>query len=635
MKQANGKNFSSREVNNHLQNIYRDENGHMADISRLETRQQKGPFRTLIIFGLILLILAGVALAGFWVFNKYAPDSIKQTVIDSGDVELQIEAPQQLDSGGEITYLVKYKNKKKIDLNKISLNVRYPAGLLVASSQPAPEAKTDTAGDLVKEDNWNLGTLPAGQTGQVEIKGRLIAEKDSSQNLFVVLYYEPANFSSQFQKEASAATVIQSVPVEITVEGTKQLDTTGNVDLTFKYANMTDHDLANIMVEIKYPDGFTQGATDSKPVSGSNNQWQIPTLEKGGKGEIKLQGKFAANVSGNQDFIAKVSIKEGDKDYFLLSQVTHTIAVVSGDLLIELKINGSDQSGAANFSDTLNYSITYQNNGKHILKDLQASIVLNPSADFVQWTTLNDRYDGTLDEFEAGKIITWTKKEVPNLAELTPRDKGVIDFSFKLSQSAGQLAGDLALQSSAVIKVGFVDKDQVNAESKSNTLILKLNSNLALSAYGRYFDDQGRSVGSGPIPPQIGQTTTYVINWQLNNSVHEVKDVTVSTTLPSSVAWIGKRDLSAGDLQYDATTRRVSWTINRMPTTLNLKYTASFAVSITPIATDGGKILVLTGDSGLTATDQVTGTVINQFSGSVTTDLVNDPLAKGKGLVQK
>jgi hypothetical protein len=632
------KKVSEREIKKDLENIYEDDSGRLIDISRLEPTRKRGFLRFLMILALVLLVLVAVAWSGFWVFSRYAPDQVKQVVTDSGEVELTISGPSQVDSGDEVKYVIEYKNKKKVALNNLSLNIRYPSGLLLGTIKPQPRTK-ETSGDnivLTKEDNWDLGSLAKGESGTIEISGRLIAESGSNQNLWAILYYEPENFSSRFQREASYTTAIALAPVEVSVSGTDQLATSKDVDLTLTYVNKADYDLADVLIEVDYPESFNLASTEPSPLSGSNNQWPISVLEKGDKGEIKIKGKFAANVAGSQDFIIQTSLKEGEnKEYFLISKTNYSITIVSGELLAELKINSSSDNGTANFGDTLSYSLTYQNNSQDIMEDLSASVFFSSSSDFIQWTSLNDRYEGVLDEFEAGKILTWIANEVPNLKELKPGEKGVIDFSVRLASNAAEMGGDLSLQSVASIQIGKIDGKEVKVENKSNAVITKVNSNLNLSAYGLYFNNQGISVGSGPIPPKVGQTTQYVINWELSNSVHEVRDITVSMALPASVSWVGKKDITAGDLEYQPESRSVVWTINRMPTTINLDYRISFEVSITPKTSDAGKILALTGDINLTGTDQVTSAKISQTAGSITTDLVKDSMAKGKGLVEK
>ncbi|MFA5359164.1 MAG: hypothetical protein WC310_05120 [Patescibacteria group bacterium] len=633
---ANHNNYKipGREIRKDLENIYEDDDGNLPDISRLEPRKKKGVLQFLTKLAVILLILAGIAWAGYYVFNKYAPNQLKKVIGEGGEVELTIEAQKEMSAGDQIKYLIKYKNHKKVDLKKISLNVRYPSGLIIESSNPEADKADDGSESLVKEDNWSLGTLARGASGEVEITGKLIGAQGTNANIWAVLYYEPENFASQFQTEASFSTTIESSPFDIVVEGTKQLATTDPVELNIKYENKSekDEELKDVLLEVIYPQGFVVEETDPKTVEGSDNQWQIVSFKKGDKGELKIKGKFSANVTGGQDFTIKASIKNQDK-YLSIAENIYSVAVVSGDLLTELKINGSKDDGMIDFGQTLNYSLTYENSGKDVLKNLTATVFFTPSAEFIEWTTLVDRYDGLLDEFEAGKSISWTEKEVPNLEELRPGDKGVIDFSVKISSNAGKLSGDLSLRTVASIKTQYVNKEEMNIENRSNAITTKINSNLALVAYGQYFDVSGSSIGSGPIPPKVGQTTYYAIVWQLDNSVHEVRDVVVSTILPEKVKWGGKKDISAGDISYDPSSRKVTWKINRMPVNLDLKYKVIFDVSIAPENTDVKKILALTGDNQLSAVDQTTGSKISQAQGAITTDLTSDPLAKDKGLV--
>ncbi|MBI5622067.1 hypothetical protein HY933_04370 [Candidatus Falkowbacteria bacterium] len=628
----NRPNFNHHEIQEDLENIYEDDDGQLPDISLLQPTRKRGLLRGLTILGAALLVLAVVAWLGFFIFNTYAPENIRQAVGDSGDVTLTIDGPKTINSGEEAVYTITYTNKKKVDLYNVSINLRYPNGLVVTTIEPQPRVK-DSQPSLVKEDNWDIGTVGKGQSGEITITGRLIAEAEANQNLWVIIYYQPANFSSTFQKEASYTTTIGTVPVSVTIAGPTQLATTDTVDLTITYANRSAEDLADVLIEAVYPEGFALAVADPAPVSSSDNQWKLPLVAKDREGTITIQGKFATTIAGNQDFLIKLSVKETDQDYFLIAEVTHTVAVISGQLLTELKINGVTDDTAVNFGDTINYSLTYQNTGENTLEDLTATVLFINAADVLQWTTLNDRYDGALDEFEAGKLITWTANEVPNLKQLKPGEKGVIDFSVRLVSSAGGLSGDLGLQNIATLRVETIDGEAVTIENQSNKVTTRVNSDLSLSASGRYFNDSGVSIGRGPIPPKVGQTTTYVIIWQLENSVHEVRDGVVSTVLPGSVTWVGKRNVSAGEVQYDIASRTVSWSINRMPTTISLDYEFSFEVSITPQGTDVGKILALTGDTMLSATDQVTGARITQARGSVTTDLVSDPVAKGKGLV--
>jgi len=623
--------LSSREIKRDLKSIYCNADGSMPNISRLDHRKRGRIFRFLLSVGLILLILVGVSWLGFIAFQKYAPQTVNR-LTSEGEMVFKIEAPEQADSGDEVVYKIKYENHKKVAVNNAEINVRYPSGLKIESSDPAPEVRDSGQEPTAAEDNWQFGTIARGETGEIDIKGKLIAEKGSNQNIWAVIYYTPSNFSSQFQEEASATTKINAAPVAVVIDGPDSADTKDKITLAIKYKNTSDQDIANFKIEVDYPTGFAVDSTDPE-IEDNKNYWTDDVLKPNDKKEIKISGMFAATVSGDQEFSIKTSIKD-DKtgDYSVMETIPYDIVVAKGDLAIELNVSGVKDVLAANLGDELKYSLTYSNSGKKDMENLTASVFFTNVNNLIDWSTLTDRYGGTLDDFEAGKVLTWTGNEVPNLLKLSPGDKGVIDFSVKIKASTAAVAG---FENIALFKIGKVGGKEVNIENKSNKIMINFNSDLKATVYGRYFDDSASAIGSGPIPPKQGEETTYVIFWRLDNSLHEVDDVSLTTVLPANVTWVGQRSISAGDIQYNSSTRQVTWTINRIPTDMAIAKQVSFAVSITPTASDVGKVLALTGDNNLVAKDKVTGADLSQAVSAITTNIVTDPVVKGKGVVVK
>jgi hypothetical protein len=89
-------------------------------------------------------------------------------------------------------------------------------------------------------------------------------------------------------------------------------------------------------------------------------------------------------------------------------------------------------------------------------------------------------------------------------------------------------------------------------------------------------------------------------------------------------------------LTFDPASRTVTWSINKVPVGTGQIYpqlSASFEVSTTPQAADVGYPKILTDKTNLTATDSFTGASLTTSFDSLTTDLINDINAQGKGLV--
>ena len=106
----------------------------------------------------------------------------------------------------------------------------------------------------------------------------------------------------------------------------------------------------------------------------------------------------------------------------------------------------------------------------------------------------------------------------------------------------------------------------------------------------------------------------------------------MTTTLPQNVSWTGRKQVGAGELNYNESTHQVTWTINRLPTSIT-DITTSFEVSVRPREDDLGTFVKLTTESTFEAIDQKTNDSIIISKDPISTDIPWDDLAKGKGVV--
>ncbi len=141
-------------------------------------------------------------------------------------------------------------------------------------------------------------------------------------------------------------------------------------------------------------------------------------------------------------------------------------------------------------------------------------------------------------------------------------------------------------------------------------------------------------LGSGPLPPTVGETTSYRIEWNIENSGHDLENVEVSTILPQDVVWTDQSQTAIGELTFNQTTRQVSWKISKLPTSVP-NPDAWFNVSISPSEQDVGTFVKLTNPTAFEAKDQVTEDNISDTKDILTTEIPLDSFAKGKGIVKE
>ncbi|MFA6410984.1 MAG: hypothetical protein WCW26_05435, partial [Candidatus Buchananbacteria bacterium] len=90
----------------------------------------------------------------------------------------------------------------------------------------------------------------------------------------------------------------------------------------------------------------------------------------------------------------------------------------------------------------------------------------------------------------------------------------------------------------------------------------------------------------------------------------------------------------AGTISYSLSDNTVTWKISRIPA--NKGYddvNVWFDLSVTPTAQQVRKLLILTDQTDLIATDKATKSQVTKTGKAVTSNLEDDPIGGGKGLV--
>jgi uncharacterized repeat protein (TIGR01451 family) len=305
-----------------------------------------------------------------------------------------------------------------------------------------------------------------------------------------------------------------------------------------------------------------------------------------------------------------------------------SLEVMKSDLNLTLLMNGSQNDKPVNFGDTLNYSIVYSNKGETAMRDVVIMMALG--SDFVDWASLKDENNGS----ERGNTIVWTKEEVSALAEIGVNKGGSIDFSVNvLPFSEGDLDKDFQIKAFAQYNIGSLAGGEgsstvpaADQDSRSNTIISLINSDMTFREELRYFDENNLPVGNGPLPPKVDEKTSFKVYWTLANNLHDLNEVGIETVLPEGVEWDDRNRTSVGTLVYDESQRKVIWQIGRLPITV-FRADAEFNISFTPKDDDRNRIVVLLAGAKAKAVDAKTASVIEKTGQPKTTKLDDDEIA--------
>ena len=442
------------------------------------------------------------------------------------------------------------------------------------------------------------------------------------------------NYSSQFKKEASASTIVTGPGFQIDLEysNTAFLNQDNTMNLVFsdvKNNYLGDFNLSFALPEETNAQVITpsdQSASSSDLIAKKvvitktgGTSWQIAGLSQDfSRQEIPLSYKISTKQDSSEISV-RLEKKLEDGQSYVFWEKTFKPELVKSDLNLTMFINGAKNDNAINFGQALNYTVSYSNKGDNTFKEVVIMAVL--SGDFLDYNSLNMVKKGEI----RGNTIIWTKNEIPELAEIKPGQDGEINFSINLlPYKDGDLGKNLSVVSYS--QYGVNNQPVKGEDNKSNTITSKINSDLSISEEIRYFNEDNQPVGSGPLPPKVGEKTGFKVYWVVKNNLHELSDTRVVFDLPSNINWDEKNTTNVGNISYDASSRQVIWEIGRLPVSV-YRADAEFGISVTPIESDRNKILVLTTGSTVTATDTDTKNQIIKKTSPKTTKLEDDDIA--------
>ena len=628
----------NQEIEKELKSIYKDKKGNMPNLTKLDIIP-KNRTRNLILISLgFLLVIFSASVMGFFVFRP-------QPKFSGDKINLEIKAPFNISAGEKVNYQIRLTNNEEVSLTQARLTLSFPSGYILNSSNLPAAANNEQNLTYSNIKSWEIGDLFIGQNRILDINGNLIGPINSRQVISATLSYIPANFSSEFQKTLTFTTEINDSLLAINPEYTTQVADSELIEIKIKLNNNSqDTPILNTQIELDFPPEFNLYNsqllnTDQKssPVKIDKNSKTetspklidlaslLPQEEK----TIILYGKFTVTASQNVKLLLLSKFKGPAEEYFPQKDTELNFDIVKGDLLTNLIIQGSNQNKPLTFGENLNYLLSIENKSKKILGDIKIRVVLDSI--FLDWQSLNDKNNGVTEDNQ----ILWTNQQISELSSLLPEEEVTISFQIKLKNLQdvkNYSAENLLLKSFFEAQINKINNSDAQLVSQSNTITNEFNSNIALSSEGRYFGPNSETLGSGPLPPIVGQKTTYKIFWKLTNSLHEISNIEIKAKLPGYINYEDQNNISTGNI-FKNQDNEVIWQISRIPNTVN-QATAEFAVSLTPQSQDISKILTILQDINLTATDSQTKGQITLTIAGLTTNLDSDPLGKGKGLVQ-
>ncbi|MBZ9569302.1 hypothetical protein KJA16_00075 [Patescibacteria group bacterium] len=543
----------------------------------------------------LIFLTAALGAAGFWYYqrNIYSKDILK----------LEIFGPETAELMEEIEYIVKYKNNGNVRLEEARLIFEYPEHSIVLENELRKEKPLDD--------------IYPGEEKTLNFKARLFGKKDESKIAKAWLSYRPKNLNARYESETSLTTIIKKVPITFELDLPSKIESGKEIRFRLNYFSNVNYPLSNLRIRIEYPSGFE--FLESKPKTLEETEWEIGLLNPAVGGRIEVLGKIQGEVGESKIFWAELGQwQEGE--LVLLKTVSWGVEIIKPLLYIFQEINGNPKY-IATPGDLLDYRIFFKNIGERVLENLFLMVKLeSETLDFDTLKVEPDRFERI-----ENKII-WNYTMLSDLRRLPPMAEGKVEFWIKVKDDFSPDFKNPEIKT--VISLdGF--KEEFNT---------KINSKLEILQKG-YFED-GVFGNSGPIPPRVGETTTYSIIWQAKNHYNDVKNVKVKATLPLEVKLTGKifPEEQSSKFAFDSESREIVWEIGDLESATGVSDggpNVAFQVSLTPTASQRGQIATLINTAKISGEDQWTEATLETTAEAIGTTLPDDEtISEEQGIIR-
>jgi hypothetical protein len=556
------------------------------------------------VLGALLIVIALVV--GFY--------RVRQSFFAFERLSVTLSGPTELKSGNLSTYEISYKNANRADLKNVSLKLSYPEDF-------RPEARADFKPEGTTSGVFSLGDIKGNSEGSVAFSGRAYSPKGNLIKIKAELSYTPSTVSSVFMTSNQLAVNILSAPITLEVMAPQNISSGDEVNYLITYKNDGVENFENIRVKIDYPEQFTFSSSDPKSSEG-NNIWNLGNLSAGQSGKIVVAGK----LEGKRDETKIVSIMIGandNGDFVSYNETDVKTRIVSSPLTIVQTVNGFENLNT-NAGEYLRFEINYKNEGNLGLRDVIVTEHLDSPV--LDYTTL-DMAGGSYDA--QSKTIVWKAADYEELKNLLPGQGGVIKFSVRVKEIIPVAsADDKNFVISSLAKIDSPDVPtpiSMNKIISGNKMDIKLNSKLILDVKGYYNDVN--IPNSGPIPPKVGEETTYTMHYIVKSVSNDISDAKVETSLPTSVVMTGKVFPEGTPLSYNERTNSIIWNIGNLTAGTGIMSPGkevSFQVKIKPSADQTGDAAPLLKESVFSARDLFTQESISARVSDKSTHLLED-----------
>lgn len=528
------------------------------------SKKKNTSFRMVFILFSLGLFFIMLMIAGAYFF-------LNNNQISTDNISLDMTVPFSVTGGDVVTTQVIVSNQNTVALESAVLVVNYPSGT---------KSTAEDQSDLIDE-RIPLDTLASGEVRNVPLSFILFGEENEAKEIKTTLEYKVGSSDNTFAKAADPFRVlIGSSPLVLQVDAVQKISSGQEMEMVLSLSSNAAVTMKNVLVTGNFPNSFRFISADPLPES-SNNTWLLEEVLPDKIYKIKIRGSIFGSMGENAEAQFRAGYPRSDSQSVLgstLAQAKVGYQIEKPFVKVVVGIN-NDKDGEAIIppdSRSVKVSLDVTNTLDEPVYHMRVELV--PQGDSVNEKTLSVS-SGYYDVSDGS--IRWDLTGMRSLEKVGQGENR--NFAFDLTP-------EISRSNSTFNVSAKVYARRVNDVNASEEVI---GSAVAEGKYATGIKLSPTTVThiSGPLPPVVGQETTYAITLGVEAGLNGASDITLSTSFPQVTEWLDKTT-GDGNVEFNPITKRMRWSVGDIAggDTKQLRFEVKIKPSITNV---GNKVLLM------------------------------------------
>ena len=546
--------------------------------------------------------------------------------ISSKNVDINVLGPTIISAGEILELGVSISNTNNADLELANLSIQYPQGS--RNSDNTLESLTYTKDDL--------GVINAGGEAVRNVRVVLLGSAGETKEIKFSVEYKVKGSNATFYKDKIFEITIGNAPITLTVESPPSI-TSGDSFSTVVSVTLNSTDIfRNVILKAEYPHGYSP--TSATPEAVDNDSiWSLGDMSPGDKKIIILRGQLVGEDEEERTFRFYVGVSDSSSISpnlkIIVASLLNTIAIDRPYIDLNVALNGEGVPVyMAPAARPVTAVIRFKNNLPDKLLNPRLEVRLSGMA--LDKLSVSARNSGTYDS--QNNSVTWNLTNPTGALELVPGESGQVSFVFSSLSALSLTEGthDIILNFVFTgVPVGAVGQRPLTTNEART---VRISSQVNLSS--RILRSLGPFANQGPIPPKVGEETTYTAILSVGNTRGDLKDAKVTAKLGVGVNWLGAQSVAGENISYNDESKTVTWDLGTLPSGSGFSNAreVAFQISLIPSLSQVGVAPVLINNIIFSGRDTLNGDIITTNNPILNTRLTNDPVfIQGDDIVVK